>query len=59
MTSEIEELITAAKTACEEMRAEIGYGGADDAPGSIEPSWLTELERAVEASEEALAHYYA
>lgn len=48
MTSEIEQLITWAKTACEEERARVGFDPDED---TLVPSWLPELEAAVEAVE--------
>jgi hypothetical protein len=50
MTPEIEQLITWAKTACEEERARVGFDPDED---TLVPSWLTELEAAVEAVEMA------
>jgi len=50
MTPEIEQLITWAKTACEEERARVGFDPDED---TLVPSWLPELEAAVEAVEMA------
>jgi len=48
MTPELEQLMTWAKTACEETRAKVGW---DDDADTIVPSWLPELEAAIEAVE--------
>lgn len=49
MNPELENLLTWAKTACEETRASVGYN--DDDPEKLTPSWLPELEAAINAVE--------
>ena len=44
MNPELEELITWAKTACEETRAAVGHGADEQ---DFIPSWLPELENAI------------
>ena len=51
MTTGIEELLVASKTACEEIRCEIGFPDPGDEDAFQTPDWLTELERAVEEFE--------
>jgi|GEM_PF-4675915 len=52
MTPEITKLFEEAKFAIEEMRAQYGFGTED--PNDIQPpTWLSELEAAVEAVENA------
>jgi hypothetical protein len=50
MNPELENLITWAKTACEEERARVGYDIDDD---RFVPSWLPELEAAIVEFENA------
>lgn len=50
VSAELENLITWAKTACEEMRAQVGW---PDDPEEFIPSWLPELENAVNELEQA------
>lgn len=47
----IENLLIWARTACEEVRAKIGYD--DDNPDKMTPSWLPELENAITELENA------
>jgi hypothetical protein len=49
MTPELEQLVTWAKTACEEERARVGFDPDDD---TFVPSWLPELEAAILAVED-------
>ena len=52
MTPEITKLLEEAKFAVEESRAQYGYG-SDDPDDVQPPTWLAELEAAIEAVEQA------